>query len=394
MKQIDIVVIGQNYSTSLGLIQAAGEAGYGVGVVHSTVHPVKHQPLEIQSKYVRDYIIIENRTDEKRLLSLIIDRFSSNGQKVVLLPSDDYSAALLDRNLSELEKYFYLPNSKHTAGEVIRCMDKGRQAKMAIEAGLPKAKCWEIHLDKETVPTIPDDMVYPCITKPLKSIGSHKTYIKRCNNRNELEKTLKEIVRERSCSILVEEYINIENEYTVPILAAGDKIYIPVFLKKIRTGTGVHKGVTIAGRVVPSGQFPQIVDSLKQMVRNAGLQGIFDIELLQNGDTVFFNELNLRNGAAGYALTRAGINLPAMWIDYCLNSQLFKGVLSFKEGLSFLNDKAAIENYGAGYMSWKDYRKAVHSVDFRFLYDSGDKAIKRGIIIIEIKTLFSKILRG
>lgn len=394
MKQIDIVVIGQNYSTSLGLIQAAGEAGFGVGVVHSTVHPVKHQPLETKSKYVRDYIIIENRTDEKRLLSLIIDRFSSNGKKVVLLPSDDYSAALLDRNLSELEKYFYLPSSKHTSGEIIRCMDKGRQAKMAMDVGLPTAKCWEFHLDKETVPTIPDDIVYPCITKPLKSIGSHKTYIKRCDNRDELEKTLKEIIRESSCSILVEEYIDIENEYTVPILAAGDSISIPVFLKKIRTGTGVHKGVTIAGRVVSSGQFPQTVDSLKQMVRNAGLQGIFDIELLQNGDTVFFNELNLRNGAAGYALTRAGINFPAMWINYCTNNQLIEDAVSFKEGLSFLNDKAAVENYGAGYMTWKDYRETVRSVDFRFLYDSGDVAIKMGIINIEIRALLSRILKG
>ena len=152
--------------------------------------------------------------------------------------------------------------------------------------------------------------------------------------------------------------------------------------------------MTIAGEVITSGQFPQTVDSIKQMVRNAGLQGIFDIELLQNGDTVFFNELNLRNGAAGYALTRAGINFPAMWINYCLNSQFIKGALSFKEGLSFLNDKAAIENYGAGYMTWKDYRETVRSVDFRFLYDSGDVAIKMGIISIEIKALLSRILKG
>ena len=386
MKQIDIVIIGQNYCTSLGLIQAAGEAGYGVGVVHISAHPVKRRPLETKSKYVVDYMIVSNRTDEQQVLSLLISRFSSTIRKVVLLPSDDFCAALLDRNLEELERYFFLPNSRHTAGGIIRCMDKGRQSKMAIEAGLSTAKCWVIRLDIENAPIIPDDMVYPCITKPLTSIGSHKTFIRRCDNRGELEVILYEIIREKPCPILVEEFLVIDNEFTVPILAAGEDVFIPAFLKKNLTGAGVHKGVTIAGTVISSGQYPHVVNSMMRMVRNAGLQGIFDIELLQNRDKFFFNELNLRNGAAGYALTRAGINFPAMWIYYCLNHQLPEHTLHFKEGLTFINDKAVIENYSAGYMEWRDYRKTIHSVDFRFLSDSGDAVIKREIQIKEFKS--------
>ena len=82
MKQIDIVIIGQNYCTSLGLIQAAGEAGYGVGVVHISAHPVKRRPLETKSKYVVDYMIVSNRTDEQQVLSLLISRFSSTIRNV------------------------------------------------------------------------------------------------------------------------------------------------------------------------------------------------------------------------------------------------------------------------------------------------------------------------
>lgn len=394
MKDIDIVVLGQNYSTSLGLIQAAGEAGYGIGVVHCAAYPVKHRPLETRSKYVLDYMIVPNRSDEQQVLSMLISRFSSKNRKVVLLPADDFSAGLLDRNLLELEKYFALPNSRHSAGGIIRCMDKGIQSTMAVAAGLSTAKWWQIVLDYGKAPIIPDDVIYPCITKPLISIGSHKTYIRRCDNRDSLETFLKEIVRDRPCTILVEEYIDIEEEYTVPILAIGEEVFIPAFLKKKRTGEGVHKGVTIVGTVISSGHFPQVVDSMKRMVRQAGLQGIFDIELLQNGNTVYFNELNLRNGAAGYSLTRAGINFPAMWINYCQRHQLPKSKLHFKEGLTFINDKALIENYGAGYMSWIDYRRLIHYADFRFLFDSGDATIKREILKIEIKTILSRILKG
>lgn len=394
MKQIDIVVIGQNYSTSLGLIQAAGEAGYGVGVVHSTVHPVKHQPLETKSKYVRDYIIIENRAEENRLLSLIIDRFSSNGQKVVLLPSDDYSAALLDRNLSELEKYFYLPNSSNTAGEIIRCMDKGRQAKMAIEAGLPKAKCWEIVLDGGSEVAIPDGIVYPCITKPLRSISTPKTYIRRCNNGSELRELLTLINLERPCPVLIEEFINVDTEYTVPILSMGGSVVIPAVLEKFSTGSGGHKGVTIAGKVVSSLHFTDVVNKLKILIKKAELQGIFDIELFKSGDNFFFNELNLRYGAAGYALTRAGVNIPALWIEYCNNKQLLSEDFHLSDGLSFVSDKAAIESLDSGYLRLRDYRRLVSSVDFRFLVDNSDTPVNQGFRRIERRTIFYRMIKS
>lgn len=394
MKQIDLLIIGQNYSTSLGLINSAGEAGLSVGVVHAAVCPVHHLPLEVSSKYVKDYLIITNRLDEQEMLLSIIMKFSSKYDKVVILPADDYSVGFIDRNVVELERYFIVPNINHMAREMIRCMDKSRQSLMAIDAGLSTARWWKIDMDKNKKLSIPSDIIYPCITKPLRSIGASKTYIKCCKSRSELESHLEAVRQLKSCSILVEEFLCVDNEYTVPILAIGDEVHIPAFIKKNRIGSGAHKGVTITGTVISSDPFLKVVNSMKRLVKNAGLQGIFDIELLQCDDSFFFNELNLRSGAAGYALTRAGINFPAMWVDYCHGKCVSINNASFIDGLSFVSDKAAIENYGSGYMNLNEYRKVVHSSDIRFIVDCGDATIKHRFRLIIYRTILSRVIKG
>ena len=391
MKQVDLVVIGQNYSTSLGLIQAAGEAGYSVGVIHNSAHPMSHSPLEFKSKYVIKHFVA-NRQNEQDLLKMLMLQFKGVSKKSVLLPSDDNSAAFIDRNISDLKKYFHVPSIKNAGEETAQSMDKSYQLKKAIEAGLPTAQSWSVFLDGKSPIAVPDGVSFPCITKPLRSIGSSKSFIRRCNNKDDLQRVLEEIDRSKPCPILIEEFINIDTEYTVPILAMGEEILVPVFLHKTRIGSKTHKGVTITGTVVSSSKFSNIVGGIKHLIKDLGLQGIFDVELLGSGDTIYFNEINLRYGAAGYALTRAGINLPAIWIEYCLGRQRKDDKLTFVDGLSFVSDKAAIEDYQAGYLNWKDYRRIVSSADFRFLIDNPDTPVVRGFRLIEIKALLSRLL--
>ena len=391
MKHVDLVIIGQNYSTSLGLIQAAGEAGFTVGVIHYSAHRTSHLPLEFKSKYVIKHFIA-NRQNERALLDILIEWFACDSKKSVLLPSDDYCSALIDRNSSVLKEFFHVPTINSMSDETAHSMDKSFQLRKAIEAGLSTAHCWSVELDGKRPIDLPDGLSFPCITKPLKSIGSSKSFIRCCENKDDLRKALEEINRSRPCPILIEELINIDAEYTIPVLAMGKEILIPAFLRKTRVGSETHKGVTITGSVISSSRFIDIVAGLKRLIRNMGLQGIFDIELLRSGDAFYFNEINLRYGAAGYALTRAGINMPALWIEYCLGRQPKVGNLSFKEGLSFVSDKAALDDFRAGYLSWNDYRRIVSSADFRFLIDNPDTSVVRGFRMIEIKAFLSRLL--
>lgn len=391
MKQVDVVIMGQNYSTSLGLILASGEAGHVIGAVHYSAHSPIHTPHEFRSKYVVSRLIAE-RGNDKELICLLNNTFSNKKRKIVLLPADDYAVGFIDRNINELEKHFMVPNIGHKEGEMTKYMDKGYQSLIAQETGFLTARCWEVSLSCERI-QIPDDIRYPCFTKPQQSIGASKSLIRRCNDRNDLVQVLTAVNRSKPSSILVEEYINFDVEYTVPILAMGEMVLIPAFLQKTRTGAGMHKGVTISGKVLSSKRFPTVTENIISLIKKIGLQGVFDIELLQKDNMFYFNELNLRNGAAGYALTRAGINFPAMWIDYCQGLKPSTTNLGIREGLTFVSDKAAIDNYRAGYMNWKEYRKTMKSVDFRFLVDSYDPVVRLRVKMLEIKTFLSRMFK-
>ena len=265
MKHVEVVVIGQNYSTSLGLIQAAGEAGYSVGVVHNSVFVPKNPSPEMLSKYVVKAIAISR--EDPTLLSKLIECFSLDSEKVVLLPADDYSVAFIDNNVSVLEEHFYVPSIAHEEGRMSLCMDKEFQSRLSESIGIPTARYWSIELDGTLDFSIPDDIIYPCITKPQLSIGASKSHIQICYNRGELRETLSEINGQNPCSILIEEYIQVDKEYTVPCIALMEEVFIPAFLRKEKIGAGTHRGVTISGTVVDSSHFSSVTEKIKEFIR-------------------------------------------------------------------------------------------------------------------------------
>ena len=392
MKHTDAVVIGQNYSTSLGLIQAVGEAGYNVGVVHNSVYVPKSPSPEMLSKYVVKAIAISR--EDPTFLSQLIECFSHDSEKVVLLPADDYSVAFIDNNLSVLDDFFYVPSIAHEEGRMSQCMDKEFQSKLSESVGIPTARNWSVELNGSLFFTIPDDIIYPCIIKPQRSIGASKNLIQICNNRDELNKTLSKICIQNPCTILIEEYIQVDKEYTVPCIALREEVFIPAFLRKEKIGEGTHRGVTISGKVIDSSHFSSITEKLTIFIKNTKIEGIVDVELLQCGETFFFNELNLRYGAAGYVLTRAGINMPEMWIKYCLGDTISFSGTRLIDGLSFVSDKAAIESFGAGYITWHEYQRLLASADFRFLINNPDSSASKAFKKIVLKTVIKRILKS
>lgn len=393
MNKIDLIVVGQNYSTTLGLIQSAGEAGYLCGVVKTVVGYRTEKTPELASKYVVKHITVDRKKDEK-LLSVLLEEFADNEVKRVLLPADDYAASFLDNHLSKLQKYFHLPSSCGVEGKLTLCMDKQRQAKMAEDVSLRTAKKWIVKYTREDINSILNGITYPCITKPQKSIGSPKTHIRKCSDRLELVSTLHEIFNTRPCDVLIEEYVNVKNEYTVPVLSIDDEVLIPVFIRKRMIGTGAHRGVTISGVIVNSDHYPDVVSKLQLFIKNSGLKGVFDIELFEDNNGFYFNELNLRGGAAGYALTRAGINIIDFWIKFCYGIPFDITRTNLNEGLTFMSDKAALDYLSAGYMSISEYRKLIKSSDFRFLVNNQDNGAKRAFARIELRTIMSRIIHS
>lgn len=371
-----VIIIGQNYSTSLGLIRSFGEDGYDCFVARcapGSTDNLKHAftKPDVFSRYVKKAISIDRKT-KQHVVDRLISEFSNSEKKKILVPADDYSAALISEFSDKLSPHFFFPDIKEKKYNVDYVMDKNRQKEFAEFCGIHVARNWTISIDKDKDLSLPQNIEYPCILKPLASVGLPKSYIQRCDSKEQLSSLLQRIASERSCKLLVEQFIPVEKEFTIPGISDGNQVYIPAFLEKTLISEGAHKGVTIQGIVRKSSDFCSVHKQLIRLIQSIKFDGIFDIEILFSNGKYFFNEINFRNGAAAYALTRAGINLPAVWARSKTENSALQIDDSVAKNLTFVSDKAAYEYMLAGYCTKREYRNICKSADLLLIKNGHD----------------------
>jgi len=395
----EVIIIGQNYNTSLGLIKSLGEGGFKCATVKfkrnkSFVRNLLQIPIspDLCSKYVDKWVTIP-REPETTLINGLISNFGNKTHKKYILPADDYCAFALDNNYNLLSEYFHVPHIINRIHSLKYYMDKQNQKVIAENSGINISKTWSINIKKGERISIPKDVIYPCITKPQSSIGLPKSYIQKCNNKDELFSLLNHFANETSCKILVEEYIEVEEEFTIPGISDGVNIIIPAFLKKIVIGRGAHKGVTICGKVEDSKLYQEECAKLISLMKNIGFTGIFDIELLKSRDKFYLNEINFRNGAAGFSLTKAGINLPFIYVNNLLKGIPLAVSCSQLKELTFVNDKAALEYYLVDECTKSEYYRIINDVNVRLIDNTDDRLAQLSFKLFRLKSLFLKSLR-
>ncbi len=390
-----VVIIGQNYNTSYGVIRALGEAGYRCEVgkrIHGK--PCKRLMPELKSKYIDKYVFLMTREDSL-MVQDIISSFAREGNRKVLIPTDDFCAALVDRNLATLQQFFYLPNINGVSGEVSKMMDKFHQKEIIRRYGLTTADICVVDSKDDIKNTIPQDIEYPCFIKPLSSAGIPKYIMRKCNSYDELVSGLNGAFDVRDCKMLIERFVEIEKEYTIPGIAVDGEVMIPSLIEKSGVGSGAHKGVTISGKVLPTGNFENLVGKLEHFIKDIGFTGIFDIEILYSKGNYYFNELNLRYGAAGYALTASGINLPAYYVESLQNGKVVYDSYSveFQSGLTFVNEKAAFEYYQAGYSGLLDFLRSLKEAEQHFMLTRSDAMVTLGFLRLITIPIFKKLVK-
>lgn len=376
MEKTNVVVIGRNPNSLLGMIRAAGEAGCDVSVVKT----VKKMPGKIsyeyiapqsKSKYVKDYAF-SKEPDAEGLVRLLKTRFAVRGAKVVLLPTDDYAAETIDTYQDELRADFLMPNIRGEAGAVVRFMDKHYQKTLARNAGFPVARGWSVQLCGGKY-QLPDDIAYPCFVKPETAILNRKRFMGMCVDENELKTILDRAAKQQDCLMLVEEFKKIDKETCVVGFCDHNTVIAPALIETIRFGAGSHKGVTAIGKVTPSSRYKELFGKIKMFAGQMDFVGLFDIDLYESDGIVYFNELNVRQGASGYAITKAGVNLPKMLIETLTQGERCPAdSVSEAKELTFANDFVCLDDYGAGYISRKDLIERFNNADVRFLAEEND----------------------
>lgn len=395
MKGAQAVVIGRNYTSLLNMIRAAGEAGCEVTVIR-TVRKFpsgikrKFSP-EAVSKYVKRYeYAIE--PDRDGLVNLLLKLFRRE-KNVVLLPTDDFAASTIDLNQERLKNHFLFPNIHNQTGAVMRLMDKDVQKALARAEGLNVAEGWIAEV-KNGEYSIPDGIRYPVFTKPQISINGNKRCMKRCNNREELEAVIKEVASERDCPILIEQYVEIEKEYGVLGFCGPENVVLPSLVDKLEIGHGSHQGVTMIGEVHPMEEYAEIQEQLKLFLKKTGFIGLIDIDLYESNGVLYFNELNLRLGAFGFAAMCAGINLPGMLIDTLLGKEIKNKKTKMDRTIRCISEKVNLDDYSAGYLDYKHYRKNLKSTEYRFIKSKSDPMPYRCFKIKAAKQILKRTVKN
>lgn len=384
------IVLARNYSTALSVIRGLGLAGYEIDLV-ITVRDKDADQAQIAacSKYVRHAHILTGRKYSDATDQKVVDCLNGYEGTHLLFPIDDYSVMMMDKHREEFSAHFIMP---YIAGgglhEMTRLMDKTVQSALARSVGMKVPKEWVLDLNSFA---IPDDMVYPCFVKPLNSVLGYKTEMKRCEDARELAAHLAKLVeRNRDRSILVQEFLEIDEEISMSGVCADQAVLLPALVAKSRIGKH-ETGVTLSGSLVPVETVGETtVQQIHALLKAFHYVGQFDMEVLRCGEEYYFGEVNLRSGGPNFAYTLNGVNLPAVAakvidaktgqcttcpkVEGCDSSHLFReaGEITFHK--PFVYEKVAWEDYLNFRIGKKELNEILNETEDKLLNWAEDPA--------------------
>ena len=373
-----VMVAGRNYCSNLCMARSIGEAGYEVEVLRifqkrpKKMNLIKALKPDAYSKYVKAYYVCVSKRRSKRIRNHLI-RHADPDRRMLLIPCDDLVAEIADRFYEELSPYYIMPNVNETPGEVGRLMQKGVQKELAKEFGLPVLNSCVVRT-KNGEFEIPDTVNYPCFVKPNVSRFSSKGKMRKCDSREELEALFTEYGEKKNVEMLVEDFVEIKNEYSILGLSTKEGAAGPGFFIAEEGGQEEHRGVAITGRMLPVEPYKEMIDQMNAFVGTLGFEGLYDIDLIETMDGKFyFVEVNMRYGASGYALTKCGVNLPGMFADHMIfGDPVDLDVKAEVTDKTFVSEKVLIEEYMNSRITYQDVKDCMEKCDIHFVKNDED----------------------
>ena len=387
------------------MARSAGRAGCDVSLVvvlngrarglSSKIRQREKTP-DFFCKYVSE-ILYAREPFQDELVDVLLRIGSRSDEKIVLLPCDDYAAATIDQNMDSLKDRFLLPNIGMRQGLVEHYMDKSLQKEYASRAGLNVARAWRIVVDGGAY-SIPEGIEYPCYVKPENGNDAPKSFAGVCEDNDALNRLMGTVAKRSDCTMLVEEYLDIDGEYGVLGFAVNGEAYIPGIVEKARCGHGHQNGITMVGRVTEPDSGDEFISGVKKLIKEIGFTGLFDVDCCRCDNKKYFIELNLRLGAFGYAITETLVNLPELFINYSIDANAdVPRVTSGKTGATLVSEKVVMDDYCSGFLSWSQYKEIVREADYSFLNASDDpepyRAFSRSIPYMKLKRFGKRVLR-
>lgn len=379
-----VVVFGGSHHNTLGVVRGLGEKGIKPYVFISNKNNL--DSLVLKSKYVEAGWIYKSDID---CLNKIIEKFTDNNNKTIIISTADSITSCLDLNFDKLKVDFIIPNGGKQ-GNLTYLMNKETMNDLAKQIGFNVAETWLLS-DIITC----EEIQYPCITKPIKSIAGSKSDIKICKTPSEL----RQFISSRDCGdrIQVQKYIERDFEYQLIgcSLNGGGEVIIPGFTKIIRAANDTNTGLL---RYLPISELEFDLDSCKKFIRACNYSGLFSLEFIRGKDGIdYFLEINFRNDGNAYSVTAAGVNLPYIWVKGSLNMDYEHEANQKIMPTLVMPELVDILQLFAGKVTLKKWLKDVKDTDCFIYYNKKDKKpfyyeLKQ-MIIIKLQLYLRRMLK-
>ena len=303
LKKHKFIVLCYEHYTPLGIIRSLGESGISpIAII------VKNRTNKIasKSKYLQKIYFVENAEQQ---YTLLLEKFGMEMDKPFVYPCDDTITAICDQHYEELKDKFYISNAAGN-GRITFYQNKNNINQLARKYGLNVAKTWET---KKGI--VPDDIVYPVITKTIASTsGAWKEDYYVCDSEEELLEAYSKI---KGTDLLLQQYVNKKTEIALDgVCVNNGKQYITIASRYTYALPDNYSAEMIISNYNDIPNFLETKKALDRMFEEIGYDGIFEVEFMVGTDEkLWFLEINFRSSTWNYAATKLGMNLPILWAD-------------------------------------------------------------------------------
>lgn len=344
-----VILIGGSHHNGLGLVRSFGVnqiSPYGIIVGENS-----DKSFVRASKYWKKTWAVKN---EKQAIALLLQEFSDETEKPVIIPWSDGAAEEIDKNLDILKEKFNVPSIDGKQGAIVRLMDKQNQVEFAKQHGIPMAKSCVIDLSDIQ---LPEDMVYPCIVKPVVSAEGKKTDIRKCNTEQETLSYLEKLRQRGYSRFLVQEYLscNYEFEFCGSI---NKNIRAYTTSKDTRIWPPVG-GTNSFFECVSNEKITEICKELLNALEKENYSGCFDIEMFYTDKKIYLNEINWRNTGNSFFALGTNVHYAVVWYYSVIGKNIPESInLNCNDkGKCAMNEATDLRHVVCRNITWKQWLK-------------------------------------
>ncbi len=354
-----VVLIGVNNYNGLGLVRSFGENGikpYGIMYGRD-----KDNRYVEKSKHWEQ---VWHVNDAEDAVEALIDKFSHEEEKPIVISYTDKVMQLLDERYDELSDSFILPNINGKSNGINQFANKKEQSLLLEKCGY-ETICTKV-LDLGKTEDISENL-FPIILKPVQGGEGEKLDIKICNDKETFDSAINLFRGKQYKRVLLQQYIKDRSEYVILGAVDGSSNFISFSILKNIRQYPKNFGVGCFSQYVTKKNDPEVYEFseglLKQVVK-LGYSGPIDIEVFKdNSGNLYVNEFNWRVSGRNFIALDTKVFSVVWWAKLKRGEKIpNENLINTKEGFT-MKETEDIKNVLSKNLKlsiWlKDYKKST-----------------------------------